>query len=229
MGIRRDDARLERVTELGDSVGSHRIRAESCLGPPEDRTVRVWSVETGKLAFEPIKCRGWSGVFATPQAETGSLRVGHQASRFGTLIRELGILSIRDSAVNSLAWTADGTYVIGGGTGSVTIWNSHNGEQLRTWKAHKRWIRHTLPLTKWNPLGDLPIRQNSLRIRYLNGRASCAALRACRQCQWNCLLAFRAVHCDGMRRQESLLVGSPHNDTTTFSNSLTTSLVLDSS
>ncbi|KIJ07992.1 hypothetical protein PAXINDRAFT_18838, partial [Paxillus involutus ATCC 200175] len=38
--------------------------------------------------------------------------------------------------VVSLAWTADGTYIIGGGRGKVTIWNSHNGQQLRTWQAH---------------------------------------------------------------------------------------------
>ncbi|KIJ12104.1 hypothetical protein PAXINDRAFT_83394, partial [Paxillus involutus ATCC 200175] len=56
-----------------------------------------------------------------------------------------GILSIRNSSVYSVAWTADGTHVIGGREAEVTIWNSHSGEQLRTWKAHNdNWITLSL-------------------------------------------------------------------------------------
>ncbi|KIJ07613.1 hypothetical protein PAXINDRAFT_48057, partial [Paxillus involutus ATCC 200175] len=80
-----------------------------------DKTVRVWSIETGELAFEPINVQIWN-------AETGN-----------------EILSIRNSSVNSVAWTADGTHIIGGRSDGVTIWDSHNGEQLRTWKADNRW------------------------------------------------------------------------------------------
>jgi WD40 repeat protein len=58
-----------------------------------------------------------------------------------------GIVSIRNSSVLSLAWTADGTHVIGGRKGKVTIWNSVDGGQLRTWKAHNGWIELSLSPT----------------------------------------------------------------------------------
>ncbi|KIJ08157.1 hypothetical protein PAXINDRAFT_89303, partial [Paxillus involutus ATCC 200175] len=97
----------DRVRSVQFSRDSSRIASGS-----DDATMRVWLVETGKLTFEPINVQIWN-------AETG-----------------IGILSIRNSLVTSLAWTADSTHIIGGGYGEVTAWNSHNGEQLRTWKTH---------------------------------------------------------------------------------------------
>ncbi|KAF8839125.1 WD40 repeat-like protein, partial [Paxillus ammoniavirescens] len=58
----------------------------------------------------------------------------------------VGIRSITDSTVNSLAWTPDGAYVIGGRMGQVTIWSLIDGEPLWSWKAHDDWI-HTLSLS----------------------------------------------------------------------------------
>ncbi|KIJ07161.1 hypothetical protein PAXINDRAFT_90842, partial [Paxillus involutus ATCC 200175] len=108
-----------------------------------DSTVRVWSVETGELAFEPIKCHG--RVFCVRYSPSGD-RIASGASCVQIWDAETGsgIVSIRNSEVESLTWTADGTHVIGGREAEVTIWNSHTGEQLRTWKAHDEWIRHSL-------------------------------------------------------------------------------------
>ncbi|KAF8834409.1 WD40 repeat-like protein [Paxillus ammoniavirescens] len=98
-----------------------------------DQTVRIWSVEMGELAFEPIECHGY--VYCVRYSPSGD-RIASGAASLQIWNAETGseILSIRNSLVNSVAWTADGTHVIGGALHSVTIWNSYNGEQLRTWK-----------------------------------------------------------------------------------------------
>ncbi|KAF8833646.1 WD40 repeat-like protein, partial [Paxillus ammoniavirescens] len=100
----------------------------------ESGIIRVWLVETGELAFEPIKCHDAARcVCYSPSGDrTASVGKGIQiwdAETGG------GILSIQNSKASSLVWTADGTHVIGDG-GNISIWNSHNGERLRTWKAH---------------------------------------------------------------------------------------------
>ncbi|KAF8833678.1 WD40 repeat-like protein [Paxillus ammoniavirescens] len=110
-------------------------------------TVWVWSVETGELAFEPIKCHGY--VWCVRYSPSGD-RIASGAKNVQIWNAETGsgIVSIRNSLsseVISVAWTADGTHVIGGCRGEVTIWNSHTGEQLRTWKApDDDWIRLSL-------------------------------------------------------------------------------------
>ncbi|KAF8835062.1 WD40 repeat-like protein [Paxillus ammoniavirescens] len=114
-----------------------------------DSTVQVWSVETGDLAFEPIKCHG--GVFCVRYSPSGDrIASGAESVQIWNAETGSGIISIRNSLVLSVAWTADGTYVIGGRKGEVTIWNSHTGEQLRTWKAHDdRFVSLSL-----SPLGN---------------------------------------------------------------------------
>ncbi|KAF8834275.1 WD40 repeat-like protein [Paxillus ammoniavirescens] len=110
----------------------------------DDETVRVLLVETGELAFEPIKCHG--DVWCVRYSPSGD-RIASGASSVQIWDAETGsgIVSIRNSSVISVAWTADGTHVIGGRKGEVTIWNSHTGEQLRTWKAHdNKWITLSL-------------------------------------------------------------------------------------
>ncbi|KAF8839133.1 WD40 repeat-like protein [Paxillus ammoniavirescens] len=126
------------VLSVGFSPDSTRV--VSGTGDYIDHTVQVWSVETGELALEPIKCRSlaWC-VRYSPNGERiasggGSIQIW--SAHTGT-----GIVSIRNSEVHGLAWTPDSTYVIGGGVGKVTMWNSHNGEPLRTWKAHNDRIR----------------------------------------------------------------------------------------
>ncbi|KAF9220204.1 WD40 repeat-like protein [Gyrodon lividus] len=112
-----------------------------------DCTVRVWSVETGKLAFEPIKCHG--NVWCVRFSPNGD-RIASGANSVQIWDAETGkgpILEIRDSQVESLAWTLDGKHIIGGRQGNITIWNSRTGEQLRTWKAHSGWIRLKLSPT----------------------------------------------------------------------------------
>ncbi|KAF8834641.1 WD40 repeat-like protein, partial [Paxillus ammoniavirescens] len=113
----------------------------------EDETVRVWSVETGELAFEPIKCHG--DVWCVRYSPSGDrIASGADSVQIWNAETGSGIVSIRNSEVTSLAWTTDGTYVIGGRKGEVTIWNSYTGEQLRTWKAHDdEWVSHSLSLS----------------------------------------------------------------------------------
>ncbi|KAF8842652.1 WD40 repeat-like protein [Paxillus ammoniavirescens] len=102
-----------------------------------DGTVRVWSVETGELAFEPIECRGW--VSCARYSPSGDrIASGGRSIQIWNAETGSGILSIQNSFVTSLVWTADGMYVIGGHSRNITIWNSHNGERLRTWKVHNQ-------------------------------------------------------------------------------------------
>ncbi|KIJ08253.1 hypothetical protein PAXINDRAFT_49571, partial [Paxillus involutus ATCC 200175] len=116
-----------------DWVRSVQFSADSTrvVSGSDDNTVRVWSVEMGELAFEPIECHGdvW-GVRYSPSGDriaSGALSVQIWDAQTGS-----GILSIRNSSVVSVAWTADGTHVIRGRDSEVTIWDSHTGEQLRT-------------------------------------------------------------------------------------------------
>ncbi|KAF9219575.1 WD40 repeat-like protein [Gyrodon lividus] len=105
-----------------------------------DGTVRVWSVETGELAFEPIKCHGdvWCVRFS-PSGDR--IAAGANSVHIWDAETGKGILSFRDSDVESLAWTPDSEHIIGGRCGKVTIWNSRTGEQLRTWEADHSWIK----------------------------------------------------------------------------------------
>ncbi|KIK75767.1 hypothetical protein PAXRUDRAFT_18708 [Paxillus rubicundulus Ve08.2h10] len=99
----------DRARSVRFSWDSRRVASGS-----DDATIRVWLVDSGgdRIASAASSVQIWD-------AETG-----------------FGILSIRNSLATSLAWTADGTCIIGGGYGEVTAWNSHNGEQLHTWKTH---------------------------------------------------------------------------------------------
>ncbi|KIJ09880.1 hypothetical protein PAXINDRAFT_32131, partial [Paxillus involutus ATCC 200175] len=95
----------------------------------EDKTVRVWSVETGELASEPIECHG--GVECVHYSPSGDrIASGAKSVQIWNAETGSGILSIRNSSVTSVVWTADGTHVIGVGRDNITIWNSHNGERL---------------------------------------------------------------------------------------------------
>jgi WD40 repeat protein len=109
--------------------------ASSVVSGSEDNIVLVWSVETGEPAFEPIECDG--SVYCVRYSPSGDrIASGADSVQIWDAETGVGILTIRHSEVSSLAWTADGTHIIGGGEGEVTIWNSDDGEQLRTWKAH---------------------------------------------------------------------------------------------
>ncbi|KAF8834631.1 WD40 repeat-like protein [Paxillus ammoniavirescens] len=104
-----------------------------------DNTIRVWSVETGELVFEPIECYG--EVLCVRYSPSGDrIASGADGLQIWSAETGSGILSIRKSSVWSLAWTADGKHIIGGGYAKVTIWNSEDGGQLWTWKAHDDWI-----------------------------------------------------------------------------------------
>ncbi|KAF8838844.1 WD40 repeat-like protein [Paxillus ammoniavirescens] len=127
------------VTSVQFSPDSSRVVSGSL-----DSIVRVWSVETGELEFEPIKCR--AGVYCVRYSLSGDrIASGASSLQIWNAKTGSGIVSIRNSPALSVAWTADGTYVISGREGEITIWNSHTGEQLRTWKAHDdEWIRLSL-------------------------------------------------------------------------------------
>ncbi|KAF8836780.1 hypothetical protein BDN67DRAFT_267534 [Paxillus ammoniavirescens] len=134
-----------------------------------DKTVQIWNGETGKLAFEPIKCHRGS-VECVRYSPSGD-RI---ASASGPTVQiwnaetGVGILSIRDSAVSSLAWTADDTYLIGGAEFTQRRTTTH----LEGPRQHRQ-SNLTLTLTHENPLGKFQLGQeDSVRIRYLNWRAS---------------------------------------------------------
>ncbi|KIJ06840.1 hypothetical protein PAXINDRAFT_91410, partial [Paxillus involutus ATCC 200175] len=131
-----------------DSVLSMQFSADSSrvVSGSHDGTVRVWSVETGELAFEPIKCHG--EVYCVRYSPSGDrIASGAKSVQIWNAETGSGIVSIRNSSVLSLAWTIDGTHVIGGCEGEVRIWNSHNGEKLRTWKVYDKWIKLSLSPT----------------------------------------------------------------------------------
>ncbi|KAF9226979.1 WD40 repeat-like protein, partial [Gyrodon lividus] len=95
----------------------------------DDETVRVWLVETGELAFEPIKCHGQvSRVRYSPDGEriaSGAVSVQIWDAQTGN-----GILSIKDSPIFSLSWTPDSDQIISGYFGEIIKWNSRTGDQI---------------------------------------------------------------------------------------------------
>ncbi|KIJ13171.1 hypothetical protein PAXINDRAFT_100853 [Paxillus involutus ATCC 200175] len=126
----------------GENVNSVEFSRDSSrvVSGCDDHTVRVWSVGTGEMAFEPIECHG--RVLCVRYSPSGD-RIASGGNSVQIWNAETGdrILSIRNSPVASLAWTADAAHLIGGGWGEVVIWNSDNGEQLRMWRAHGGLIR----------------------------------------------------------------------------------------
>ncbi|KAF8838850.1 WD40 repeat-like protein [Paxillus ammoniavirescens] len=123
--------------------------ASRVVSGSSDSTVQVWSVETGELAFEPIKSHGRAScVRYSPIGDR--IASGARTIQIWNAETGSGILSIKNSWVCSLAWTADGTHIIGGCWGEVTIWNSHDGERLHTWKlkpGNQSWIALSLSPT----------------------------------------------------------------------------------
>ncbi|KIJ09566.1 hypothetical protein PAXINDRAFT_87305 [Paxillus involutus ATCC 200175] len=166
-----------------------------------DGTVRVWSVETGELAFEPIECHGQT-VFCVCYSPSGDrIASGASSVQIWDALTGSGIVSIRNSEVESLAWTADGTHVIGGRQSEVTIWNLHTGEQLRMWKAHAdEWIKLSLS-PSGNHLATSPWDDNTALVFDISTGEQIAAIlkHIERECPRNCLLFIRAVHCNRMR------------------------------
>ncbi|KAF8839126.1 WD40 repeat-like protein [Paxillus ammoniavirescens] len=102
-----------------------------------DGTLRVWSVETGNLAFKPIECSG--SVWCVRYSPTSGDRIASGANSVQIWNAETGIGILEISNLNfittSLAWTVDDTHLIVRDLGNITIWNSQNGEQLRTWNV----------------------------------------------------------------------------------------------
>ncbi|KIJ14778.1 hypothetical protein PAXINDRAFT_169460, partial [Paxillus involutus ATCC 200175] len=106
-----------------------------------DGTVQVLSVETGERAFEPIQCH--DSVRCVRYSPSGDrIASGASGLQIWDAATGSGILSIRRdlsevALVTSLVWTADSNHIIGDcGDTYITLWDSHNGDQLRTWKAY---------------------------------------------------------------------------------------------
>ncbi|KIJ12447.1 hypothetical protein PAXINDRAFT_49128, partial [Paxillus involutus ATCC 200175] len=105
----------------------------------EDGPVRIWNGESGETmqVFEGHErwCHG--SVFCARYSPNGN-RIASAGENIQIWDAQTGngILSIRNSSVFSLVWTADDTHVIGGGYRGITMWSSYTGEQLRTWKAY---------------------------------------------------------------------------------------------
>ncbi|KAF8841629.1 WD40 repeat-like protein [Paxillus ammoniavirescens] len=117
-----------------------------------DDTMRVWLIGTGKPAFEPSKCHGHVNcVRYSPSGD--KIASGAHSVQIWDAETGLGILLIKNSFVSSLAWTVDGTQVIGGGHRKVTIWNSYNGEHLYNWNAAHMYSNMTLITLSLSPAG----------------------------------------------------------------------------
>jgi hypothetical protein len=87
------------------------------------------------------------------------------------------------------------------------IWNSDDGDQIRTWKAHDHWIELSLSPTAPH-LATSSWEQKIAFLRYHNRRASCH-IKARPNMSKELPSRLQGAHCNGMRRQETLLVGSP--------------------
>ncbi|KAF8834613.1 WD40 repeat-like protein [Paxillus ammoniavirescens] len=138
--------------ESGETMHGHKDWVISVQFSPDssrvvsgswDSTVRVWLIETGELAFEPIKCHG--DIWCVRYSPSGD-RIASGAESVQIWNAETGskIVSIRNLSATLVAWTPDGIHLIVGRWGDVSIWDSHNGDQLRTWKAHDKWIKLSL-------------------------------------------------------------------------------------
>ncbi|KAF8838104.1 WD40 repeat-like protein [Paxillus ammoniavirescens] len=123
------------------SVGFSRDSTRAVSGS-NDGTVRVWSAETGELAFKPIECHGLVD-WACYSPSGDRIASGAKSIQIWNAETGTGILSIQNSEVTSVVWTDDGTHLIGDSADHITIWNSHSGERLRTWKAHDNTNRFT--------------------------------------------------------------------------------------
>jgi WD40 repeat protein len=148
-----------------------------------------------------------SSVFATRLAETGSLQ-GQTASKYGTLKQEVESSQLETRRSSRLPGLLTGHTSSGDVKGEVTIWNSHTGEQLRTWKAHDEWIRLSLSpsgshlaTSSWNDstafVFDVSTGEQITALKHsanVHGIAYSPSGK------------FIATGCD---RQESLLVGGP--------------------
>ncbi|KAF8834501.1 WD40 repeat-like protein [Paxillus ammoniavirescens] len=117
------------VVSVQFSPDGSRVVSGSC-----DGRVRVWLVEAGELVLE---CGPGSYGGACVRYSPDGDRIAFAARTIQIWDANTGVLGLefRNSDVHSLAWTADGTQIIGGRKGSVTLWNSHNGERLHTWGA----------------------------------------------------------------------------------------------
>ncbi|KIJ64826.1 hypothetical protein HYDPIDRAFT_28185 [Hydnomerulius pinastri MD-312] len=106
--------------------------------------VRVWDVETGELAFNPIKCHLHGWVDCVRYSPSGD-RIASVTGGIQIWNADTGehILSIDGEVFSeSLAWSlSTKEQIIGGGrTGNITIWDTSSGQKIRTWKAHDFWI-----------------------------------------------------------------------------------------
>jgi WD40 repeat protein len=117
------------VVSVQFSPDGSRVVSGSC-----DGRVQVWSMETGELVLE---CGPASYGGACVRYSPDGDRIAFAARTIQIWDANTGVLGLefRNSDVHSLAWTADGTQIIGGRKGSVTLWDSHNGERLHTWGA----------------------------------------------------------------------------------------------
>ncbi|KIJ58239.1 hypothetical protein HYDPIDRAFT_44559 [Hydnomerulius pinastri MD-312] len=133
------EAELLRILVHEDDVNSLHISPDSKrVTSGSDDGMRVWDIETGELAFKPIKCDGIAGcVRYSPSGDRiASVAASIQIWNADTAEH---ILSIEEF-VFPLAWSLDGEQIISGGDEDIIIWDSSTGEQIRTWEAHGSWI-----------------------------------------------------------------------------------------
>ncbi|KIJ14002.1 hypothetical protein PAXINDRAFT_79923 [Paxillus involutus ATCC 200175] len=105
-----------------------------------DKTVRIWNAESGETTCT-IETQSW---VKSVQFSHDSSRVvaGLEDSTARVWSVETGKLAFEPikchrGSVECVRYSPSGDRIASASArGSVAIWNSHNGEQLRTWKAH---------------------------------------------------------------------------------------------
>ena len=122
------------------------------LTAAEDKTARLWDVETGRClrVFEGhkdlVRDVAWSASHgrALTTSNDGTLRLWDVATG-----RCLRVLEEENGFPNGPAWSADGRRALSGSTHGhlVRLWDVETGRCLRVFEGHKDWIA----CTAWSP------------------------------------------------------------------------------
>ncbi|KIJ61188.1 hypothetical protein HYDPIDRAFT_42767 [Hydnomerulius pinastri MD-312] len=156
MVIRELQGHTDSVLSADFSADGRRIAS---TGP--DRTVRVWNIEDGSVAFGPIECRDTNG-----RVEATIVRYSPDGRLLAASIDQIYIwdadtghrVGTIEITVASMQWTPDSTKLVGGGHGEIIVLDAlKGGNRLCSFNLkgndHKRWVR----VLALSPTGSLAI------------------------------------------------------------------------
>ncbi|KAJ6580917.1 WD40-repeat-containing domain protein [Mycena capillaripes] len=138
-----------------------------------DKTVRIWSMETGEVihVLEGAKIQSWAGAFS-PDGTLIAVGAGDKMARMwrvdtGELLHTLGGF---DDWVRSLSFSPDNLHLAAGaGKGTLRIFDVESGESEQTWQIDIETHRHAGAFTEvsgvhYTPRGDLFFRSSEGRV-----------------------------------------------------------------